>query len=223
MTMVRPPARDGADWLPVGAASRRLGVDPDTLRRWADAGRVDVFTTPGGHRRFSRASLDRLAARRAAAGRHRQVDLSASSERIAAAYRRRYQGPDGGTGELFSAIAPSDADRAAFRDAGRHLVDALVRYVDASSDEDRSVAEVEAHEGTMALARQIARRPVRDAQAIEAFIAARRPFLTEIARISRRRSLSATEVSELYERSGELLDGLVVLFAATLAEGGDAP
>ncbi|MET1232750.1 MAG: helix-turn-helix domain-containing protein [Candidatus Limnocylindrales bacterium] len=223
MTVVRRPAPDGTDWLPVGAASRRLGVDPDTLRRWADAGRVDVFTTPGGHRRFSRSSLDRLATRRAAAGRHRPVDLSASSERIAAAYRRRYQGPDGDTGGLFRAIAPSDLDRASFRDAGRHLVDALVRYVDAGSDESRSIAEVEARASTVALARQLARRPIPDAQSIEAFISARRPFLTEIARISRRRSLSATEVSELYERSNELLDGLVVLFAATLATGPDAP
>ncbi|HEV8654065.1 MAG TPA: helix-turn-helix domain-containing protein, partial [Candidatus Limnocylindria bacterium] len=40
------------DWLTLGEASRILGVDPDTLRRWADNGKVEVFTTPGGHRRF---------------------------------------------------------------------------------------------------------------------------------------------------------------------------
>ena len=51
--------RDDA-WLALGAASRLLGVAPDTLRRWSDSGRVESFTTPGGHRRFLRSSLETL-------------------------------------------------------------------------------------------------------------------------------------------------------------------
>lgn len=49
-----------AEWLSLGAASRLLGVNPDSLRRWANAGRIDCITTPGGHRRFSRRSLERI-------------------------------------------------------------------------------------------------------------------------------------------------------------------
>ena len=49
-----------ATWLSLGPAARLVGVDPDTLRRWADAGQVDVFTTPGGHRRFDRHALERM-------------------------------------------------------------------------------------------------------------------------------------------------------------------
>src|SRR6185436_10324435 len=48
------------DWVGLSEASRVLGVSPATLRRWSDAGRVRVFTTPGGHRRFSRSALERL-------------------------------------------------------------------------------------------------------------------------------------------------------------------
>src|SRR5512147_2537487 len=48
-------------WLSLGPASRLVGVDPDTLRRWADDGRVEVFVTPGRHRRFDRRALERLA------------------------------------------------------------------------------------------------------------------------------------------------------------------
>ena len=51
---------DRGDWLTLGEASRILGVDPDTLRRWADGGKIEVFTTPGGHRRFLRASIDAM-------------------------------------------------------------------------------------------------------------------------------------------------------------------
>ena len=57
--MSRPHASD-RDWLGLSEASRLLGVSPATLRRWSDAGRLRVFTTPGGHRRFSRATLERL-------------------------------------------------------------------------------------------------------------------------------------------------------------------
>ena len=33
----------------------------DTLRRWADEGRIEAFTTAGGHRRFHRATVHTLA------------------------------------------------------------------------------------------------------------------------------------------------------------------
>lgn len=34
-----------------------LGIHPDTLRRWADGGKIAVFKTPGGHRRFAEAEI----------------------------------------------------------------------------------------------------------------------------------------------------------------------
>ncbi len=40
-------------WLTLGQACRILNVDESTLRRWADAGQVRTFRTPGGHRRFA--------------------------------------------------------------------------------------------------------------------------------------------------------------------------
>ena len=46
-------------WLSLGPASRLVGVDPDTLRRWADDGRIEAYVTPGGHRRFDRRAIER--------------------------------------------------------------------------------------------------------------------------------------------------------------------
>ena len=43
----------GDRWLTLGQACRLLNVDESTLRRWADAGQVRTFRTPGGHRRFA--------------------------------------------------------------------------------------------------------------------------------------------------------------------------
>ena len=53
------PALD--DWLTLQNASEMLGVATSTLRRWGDAGRVPMKRTLGGHRRFARDEIVRLA------------------------------------------------------------------------------------------------------------------------------------------------------------------
>ena len=50
-----------SDWVSLHEASALLGVAASTLRRWGDDGRVPMKRTLGGHRRFSRAAIDRLA------------------------------------------------------------------------------------------------------------------------------------------------------------------
>ena len=46
----------------MGRAAELLGVSVDTLRRWADEGRLESRRTPGGHRVVDGAGLARLAA-----------------------------------------------------------------------------------------------------------------------------------------------------------------
>lgn len=53
-----------SQWISLNEAAKRLGVHPATLRRWADTGEIQVMVTPGGHRRFSAADLDRFAEER---------------------------------------------------------------------------------------------------------------------------------------------------------------
>lgn len=38
----------------------RFGVDPKTVTRWANAGKITSMRTLGGHRRFSSDEVDRL-------------------------------------------------------------------------------------------------------------------------------------------------------------------
>lgn len=45
-----------------------MGVSPDTMRRWADAGRVKAAIGAGGHREIDGADLARLATEHAASG-----------------------------------------------------------------------------------------------------------------------------------------------------------
>jgi excisionase family DNA binding protein len=43
-------------------AARYVGVSLATIRRWADAGHLSCYRTPGGQRRFSRQQLDEFVA-----------------------------------------------------------------------------------------------------------------------------------------------------------------
>ena len=49
-----------SDWMTLGQAAKFLGVAQSTIRRWSDEGRVPAFYTPGGHRRYRQADLDRF-------------------------------------------------------------------------------------------------------------------------------------------------------------------
>ncbi|MFQ5616512.1 MAG: helix-turn-helix domain-containing protein [Anaerolineales bacterium] len=46
------------DWLSLREAAELLGVHPSTVRSWADQGRLPVYRTQGGHRRFKRQEVE---------------------------------------------------------------------------------------------------------------------------------------------------------------------
>ncbi len=50
------------EWLSLQEASDRLHVHADTLRQWADRGRIKTYRTPGGHRRFNAGDVGALSA-----------------------------------------------------------------------------------------------------------------------------------------------------------------
>lgn len=64
-------------WLSAAQAASMLGVSTATLRRWTVAGEVDAFTTPGGHRRYARATIDALLA---SGTRHLSADGGAEAD-----------------------------------------------------------------------------------------------------------------------------------------------
>ena len=68
--------------LRIGEAAAQLGVSPDTLRRWAEAGRVEVELTPGGQRTVSQADVTRLAAERRREGADRPIVAQSARNRF---------------------------------------------------------------------------------------------------------------------------------------------
>jgi excisionase family DNA binding protein len=52
---------DGDELFTPAEAARRLGVTPNTVTRWSRAGKIAAIQTMGGHRRFRRSELERVA------------------------------------------------------------------------------------------------------------------------------------------------------------------
>lgn len=197
-----------ADWLTLGEASRALGVDPDTLRRWADAGKIEVFVTPGGHRRFPRAAVEALVPAPPQPSRYRSLDaLGAPADRIAAELRRRVRAELGGA-EWTRGL--DEAARAAYRERGRAASALLLRYLNATrrSERERLLSEIEdvgraygrdAREGGLSLG-----------QAAEALLFFRTQFMAQMANVARRRALPSERSAQLFAEADRALDAMLL-------------
>lgn len=201
--------RAGEGFLTLGAAARMLGVDPDTLRRWADTGKIEVFTTPGGHRRFPRGAVEAMLPR-ARARRALLTGLGEAPDRVAAELRRRVR-----TG----APAMSEQDWYArldersiqwFRERGRRMADLLIGYLDTQRRAGREQLVSQAEALGREYGVEAARRGLSVGEATQAFLFFRARFMAEIATIARRRALDAAQTAALFEDADRALDGVIV-------------
>lgn len=217
-----PPAprsgRADPQWLGLGDASRLLGVSTATVRRWADSGRLKPFTTPGGHRRFSRASLERLLP----AERSRRPDLASGGltpARLTRAYRRDTAPVPRDAGWL-ATLAQEDRDT--FRALGRRLAWELIAHLDANEPEARQHHLAEATAAAVEYGRRGAALGLSMSDAVEGFLAFRRPFLAEVGIVAQRRGFDGAEVTILHDDADRALDRLLVatMSGHTIRAGG---
>ena len=73
----------GGDTVRIGQAAEMLGVTVDTLRRWAETGRITVTRSDGGQRLVAMAELTRLAAERRHASTDRPIVAQSARNRFA--------------------------------------------------------------------------------------------------------------------------------------------
>ena len=203
--MTRSVSHD-PDWVGLSEASRVLGISPATLRRWSDAGRLRVYTTPGGHRRFSRSALERLLP----ADRSRRPSIGGAGltpSRIAQTYRRASRDA---TPELPWVLTLSDEQRLLFRERGQILAATLLEYLDATQPET-AVHHLKAASSTAAeYGRVAAKLRLSLSQTVEGFLRFRAPFHHELAVAARRRGFDAAETTDLLESAERAMDRLLV-------------
>ena len=182
-----------------------LGVSPATLRRWSDAGRLRVFTTPGGHRRFSRSALERLLP--ADRSRRPSIGGGLSPSRIARTYRRasREAAP-----ELPWVLTLSDEQRLLFRERGHILAASLLQYLDSTQPDSAAHHLKEASGSASEYGTVAATLGLSLSQTVEGFLRFRAPFHHELAVAARRRGFDSAETTDLLETAERAMDRLLV-------------
>src|SRR5260221_5675907 len=110
------------------------------------------------------------------------------------------------------------ADRDAFRTDGRHLVGALLGYLDARTPEARDRHEADAAQTVRVTALRLAATGADISTGVSTFVAARRPLLAELAAVGRRRALDVAGLTALYDEAAALLDRLLLEFVDAFTE-----
>lgn len=208
--------RNDQGWLPLGAASRLVGVGPDTLRRWADGGKVQSYVTPGGHRRFLRSSLEAMvnAPRRPRYGLDRLAD---SAGTIAGEVHRRMQ-RTGYVGQPWQAQLTDD-QRADFRRWGQRTFNLVIEYVAATRRGEHQLLLEEAERMGSLYGREASAAGLSLADAVEAFLFFRSPVLEAITAHLRRRSADVREVTDAFREASAAIDQVLVALVASHRDG----
>ena len=123
-------------WLSLGEAARRLNVHPTTLRRWASNGDIPVMVTPGGHRRFAPADVERIAQSHHGVQRVPDIKKIFASEALQKTRREIGQPEQQAWLTRFS-----DEERARHRQLGKRLMGVMLQYVSQQDDATELVDE----------------------------------------------------------------------------------
>lgn len=211
-------ATEDRKWLALGDASRILGVDPDTLRRWADTGKVEVLRTPGGHRRFLRSSIEAMLPR-PRAKRTLLTALGEPPDRVAAELRRRVRSELAAMDEQDWHARLDERSLAWFREQGRRMAALLLGSLDTARRAGREQMLRRAEALGREYGIESGKRGLSIGETTQAFLFFRARFMAEIATIARRRDLNASAATTLFEEADHALDGVIV----ALVEGHRTP
>ena len=198
-------------WISLSRACNLLGVNESTLRRWADAGYVRSFRTPGGHRRFAE---DDLRALMAGQGRPGPASYGSLGHLALMRIRRRLQRGKKQQAHWYTGVPEGDKER--LRSLGQRLVNLVSEYLGRGSRRSRLVEEARqiGHQYGKEFADK--RLPVRDA--VEAFIFFRKGLDDAAIELAHRGNLSAEEAVEVWELMAGLADQILLAMAGAYEE-----
>ncbi|MDQ3225654.1 MAG: helix-turn-helix domain-containing protein [Chloroflexota bacterium] len=212
----------GGRWLTIHDACGFLGVDQSTLRRWSDDGKVPVFRTPGGHRRYAEADLRTLIGEGPRLQERPRVSRQTLTDRSLSGYEDDYlravrERP------WFRAYGAGTQEE--HRRLGRRLVDLAMRYASAPGsagdrvsllDEARLIGE---HYG-----RNGAALGLSTSETVEAFIYFRYPVVRAIGGLIDEQGLAVKRAIRLYAEVNQFLDEVLVsTVQAHASDGGRRP
>ncbi|MSP21780.1 MAG: helix-turn-helix domain-containing protein [Dehalococcoidia bacterium] len=187
-------ARDAPRWLSPRYACALLGVNQSTVRRWADAGQIRSFRTPGGHRRLAEADLLAMTA-------------GARPALEAAAVNRIRRQLDGRRDpEWYSAIEKGERD--ALRPLGRRLVELVSDFLERRRP--RAVVEQEVDEIGRSYGAMLHDSGTSLSAAIEGFTFFRKSLDETAKSLAERSGLTIEEASRAREEIAGLADRVLI-------------
>ncbi|MEX2374278.1 MAG: helix-turn-helix domain-containing protein [Dehalococcoidia bacterium] len=201
MTTSEPnrPARRRSRWVSLARACEILGVNESTVRRWADSGEIQVFRTPGGHRRFDEAQLLELVETGG-----RQPDRGLEEAAVSRIRRQLHSNK-----EEVRWHRDTDADeRDALRPLGRRLVEIVDDYL--AKRGRRVELDAEVSSIGRAYGEELQRRGMPLSQAVQAFTFFRRSLDETAKQLAERNQMSAEESSLAREQIAGLADRVLL-------------
>jgi len=187
-------------WLSIHEACALLGVDKSTLRRWSDAGKVPVFLTPGGHRRYTEEDL--LAFAKGTGRLQRRFTPQALTQASLSQYQQDAYVTDVRQRPWYGDY---DAESLAeHRKRGLAMVTLAVRYVSTRGDR----AEVLAEACTIAAeyGRDSARHGLGIGSAVETYLSARTPIVQGVLQFLDAGALSTAKAGRIFADVMEFMD-----------------
>ncbi|MFC2048029.1 helix-turn-helix domain-containing protein [Chloroflexota bacterium] len=190
-------------FLSISEASRILGVSEAALRQWTDEGKIKAFVTPGGHRRYLRANLNKVITA------HPKMlgvkDLIAEIEETVELHREIARKALSSS-SWYNKLSQESQDH--FADMGRRLLSLIVKYISEPSKRGE----------TMHLARQVghdmgeilATRGLPLADSVEAFLIHREPVVNVATSLLKRRDAFTDRVVDAIPLAINVIDETLV-------------
>ena len=170
-----------------------------------------MFTTPGGHRRFLRSSIEGMIPRSRATRRPSLSAMGEAPDRVASEFRKRVRT------EL------SDQDWRArfdenslrwFRERGMRMSDLLLGSMDTDRRSGRDQLLTQAEQLGREYGAEAKRAGLSLGEATQAFLFFRARFMAEIAQVARRRTLETSQAATLFTEADRALDRVILAIIA---------
>ena len=192
----------------ISEASQALGVSATTLRQWTGEGKIKVFITPGGHRRYSRAELKKFMTSQQKT--HGIKDLVVELEDTAH-HLREIGRKSLSTTPWYDKVNKESQEHLAC--LGRQLLNSIIKYITEPSKREETIKI--AHDVGHDLGGTLAKLGLPLTDSVEVFILHRDPIMNAVTHLIRKKEGVTGRVAEAIPLVAQVMDkALVSLVAA---------
>lgn len=194
-----------------------LGVNQSTLRAWTDSGRVPVFLTPGGHRRYRESDLRALLETGVSVtgGEPLSSALLASHQRYEQVARQALSSP---WFQRFDVAA-----RRQFRLLGTSMLNLLTSYLVGATASERERALVRGKDLAAEYGAMATHSGLSLAEATEAFLLFRNPVLETVHEWMGSHPQPPRQAGDMLGRMNQFMDQVLIAMTAAHETGAHPP